>query len=546
METRHVNLIFQGGGVKGLTYAGAFSTLPNDVKPRVVGGTSAGAIAAALIAIGMDKNSLRNAMEQLELETLLDEHAMATIEELKDLFSTGSKLLTSTERSPGMFAIAKFAWSSRKKIRKHLQQILSKYGLFESEKLRAWLVKHIGDKTFAQIATEDLRIVGSSLDKRALKPYSKVDSRIQIVDAVVASASIPFFFVPARLEGYMVDGGLLSNFPVLLFNREPYPTVGFRLIPFIEPNKEIGRFGQFLKALVETSLDAHDRIQRRPDHYHEETIYFPNAIGPVSFGLSPEQKMNLLQLGEAAGRRVDWLKFSSSRPLMEGLDPNPDKVVSRVLVNGNRLADFYNCLEHRPEELTDDNTFSVRVNADGTVHYALTQRVSVKGQRPWYGASQKLIFASIDAIAGVSLVDLHWTMKEEEEDLPRFPIENGLTKGFVFCFTPPITESDPERCFEFSWQMPREFERTLCAGGQDSISFTAVPRAERHKFRLTLELSLDPSLGPVSMRGMEGTQKSPPQQVVIGDRAYVKHTWSSRWTDVDSSRVYELNLTRGQ
>ena len=51
--THFVDLVCEGGGVKGIGLAGAFSALEeHGYKPQNVAGTSAGAITAALIAAG--------------------------------------------------------------------------------------------------------------------------------------------------------------------------------------------------------------------------------------------------------------------------------------------------------------------------------------------------------------------------------------------------------------------------------------------------------------------------------------------------------------
>jgi predicted acylesterase/phospholipase RssA len=49
---RYLNLVFQGGGVRGIAYAGVLEKMPDYLIPRAVGGTSAGAIVAGLLAIG--------------------------------------------------------------------------------------------------------------------------------------------------------------------------------------------------------------------------------------------------------------------------------------------------------------------------------------------------------------------------------------------------------------------------------------------------------------------------------------------------------------
>ena len=49
----HADLVFEGGGVKGIGLAGALATLEErEYGPQNIAGTSAGAITAALLAAG--------------------------------------------------------------------------------------------------------------------------------------------------------------------------------------------------------------------------------------------------------------------------------------------------------------------------------------------------------------------------------------------------------------------------------------------------------------------------------------------------------------
>jgi NTE family protein len=62
------NLVFEGGGVRGLAYAGALDVLEERgalKKLEQVAGTSVGAVTALLIAVGYTPTELRNVMEEL-------------------------------------------------------------------------------------------------------------------------------------------------------------------------------------------------------------------------------------------------------------------------------------------------------------------------------------------------------------------------------------------------------------------------------------------------------------------------------------------------
>jgi NTE family protein len=51
MEDQYADLVFEGGGVKGIGLAGAYAALERSgFAPKSVAGTSAGAITAALVA----------------------------------------------------------------------------------------------------------------------------------------------------------------------------------------------------------------------------------------------------------------------------------------------------------------------------------------------------------------------------------------------------------------------------------------------------------------------------------------------------------------
>uniref|UniRef100_A0ACD5GVL9 Patatin-like phospholipase family protein n=1 Tax=Desertifilum tharense IPPAS B-1220 TaxID=1781255 RepID=A0ACD5GVL9_9CYAN len=66
--------------------------------------------------------------------------------------------------------------------------------------------------------------------------------QMSVAEAVRLSMSIPLFFEPGRLgDSWIVDGGILSNFPLWIYDVQPrpgqsvapaprWPTFGFRLV----------------------------------------------------------------------------------------------------------------------------------------------------------------------------------------------------------------------------------------------------------------------------------------------------------------------------
>ena len=98
-----------------------------------------------------------------------------------------------------------------------------------------------------------------------------------------------------------MDGGLLSNFPVWLFDVEgtpPWPTIGFKLVDpdYCRPHDVRGPLA-YASALVSTMLEAHDaRYLEAADAVR--TIFIPTmGVRTTDFNLSPEQRHELYQAG---------------------------------------------------------------------------------------------------------------------------------------------------------------------------------------------------------------------------------------------------------
>ena len=69
----HADLVFEGGGVKGIGLAGALATLEErEYRPQNIAGTSAGAITAALLAAGYSAEELRDIIVSLDYRQFQD------------------------------------------------------------------------------------------------------------------------------------------------------------------------------------------------------------------------------------------------------------------------------------------------------------------------------------------------------------------------------------------------------------------------------------------------------------------------------------------
>jgi NTE family protein len=301
-EPRQVDLVLEGGGVKGIGLVGALAVLEErGWRPACVAGTSAGAITAALLAAGYSSEELRQMLLELDFRKFEDRGW--------------------EDRIPGG----------------ELVSIFKDKGIFEGDYLHDWMERLLADKgihTFADLrdpaAEEDeqrryrLRVIASDVTGRRLLalPQDTVHLDVQpdelsVALAVRMSMSIPLFFEPVTVGGHLiVDGGLLSNFPVWLFDchgRPPrWPTFGLLLVE-PEPRKSVAhrlsgepdRAGlvDFFKALAQTVLEAHDRLYLEQADF-ARTIPIPTlGVRTTEFDLSRERALALYDSGRTAAEQ---------------------------------------------------------------------------------------------------------------------------------------------------------------------------------------------------------------------------------------------------
>ena len=226
-----VDLVLEGGGVKGLGAVGAaVRVLEAGYRVERVAGTSVGAIVGAFVAAGADADELRAIMDRLQLDRVPD---------------TGWPRLPLVGPALGL---------------------LTTSGLFRGDHLLDWLRTELADlgvRTFGDLRRHDggddanlaidrrYALVVTATDVtngRLLRlpwdydRYGLVADEQPVAEAVRMSMSVPFLFRPCFLpdpatggRATIVDGGVLSNFPVELFDRtdgEParWPTWGVRIL----------------------------------------------------------------------------------------------------------------------------------------------------------------------------------------------------------------------------------------------------------------------------------------------------------------------------
>ena len=159
---KKLGLALGSGGSRGVAHIGFLQALEEaGIQPDYISGCSMGSVVGAAYASGMTPEEMRKAAFSLRFFDLI-----------------------SVTTRPG--------------------------GLIDTHKIRRLLKRYIGDITFA-----DLKIPFSCVAVDMITQQAIELSSGSVVDAVIASSSIPTIFKPTEKDGMrLVDGGVLERVPV--------------------------------------------------------------------------------------------------------------------------------------------------------------------------------------------------------------------------------------------------------------------------------------------------------------------------------------------
>ncbi|MEP1033363.1 patatin-like phospholipase family protein [Ekhidna sp.] len=171
-----------GGGARGFAHLGILEALnEKGIKPDIISGVSAGAIAGAFIASG---HTPREAFE------IIKKYKFTGISEFN----------------------------------------IPKTGLLSSDKMKSGLLKKIPTEKLEDLDIPLIICVSNMLDG---KP--EYMSEGPIADIVQASASIPVLFSPVKLNGKLYsDGGIFDNVPIKVLKDKCEKVIGVSISPIQE------------------------------------------------------------------------------------------------------------------------------------------------------------------------------------------------------------------------------------------------------------------------------------------------------------------------
>ncbi len=305
------DIVLEGGGVKGTGLVGALQQLADaGYQPQRVAGTSAGAIVGSLLAAGMSPDDMVATMQQLDYAKFQDEGFI-------DKLGLPGKVTS----------------------------LVFEKGVYEGKYLQSWLaaqLEGLGVRTFADLKLTDawaqelppeqrykLVVIVSDVSRGRLvrlpwdyASYGLDPDEQLVAHAVRASMSIPFFYEPVTLKGnYLVDGGLLSNFPVAIFDdHTPWPTFGIKLSAKADALTKMNPVTnplQYAMAILSTATNAHDAMHIDDPCTQMRTIFVDTFdIKATDFAISKADQARLLESGQKYAKAFlktwDFAKYKNT------------------------------------------------------------------------------------------------------------------------------------------------------------------------------------------------------------------------------------------
>lgn len=281
----YADLVCKGGGVKGIALVGALLYFEEyGYIWKKVAGTSVGAIVASLVAVGYTAKEIYDIMLKIDYREFADKNTLQSI----PLIGPPISLFYSKGIHAGdyieNFLSEKFEQNGKKYFKDIYENGESKLKVIASDVTRHKLI----------VLPDDL------------VEYNINPMEFEIAKAVRMSLSIPFFFEPVILNkkgnpSYIVDGGLLSNFPIWIFDvsdRPRWPTFGLNLYNNVQSsNSNHHGLISYLMDVIETSLSTNEEIYFK-DCDCVRIVNIPTlGISTINFDITKEEMTSLFNSG---------------------------------------------------------------------------------------------------------------------------------------------------------------------------------------------------------------------------------------------------------
>lgn len=303
LKLNYRNLVFKGGGIRGIAYLGALEELERlgfVEKIQRVAGSSAGAIAALMVCLRLPAHEIKSVFDTLDFSRVPQVHS----EDHPDTIFTKLDLTTCPQR-----LLKKFGWYSSAYFYEWLKEVIDGYAQGKP------------DATFTdlrQMGYRDLYVIVSNMTEHRAEVMSiETTPDVAVADAIRMSMSIPLYFEALHFNGQkfgdgdlFVDGGFFNNYPLDVFDR---PEVIDRYLPvqrkvnwrtlglylYHEKDKSKSELENpsslidYINLLIENLYTTHQLTALAPDELDQQrTIRIGDCgVSPTEFNIKPDDEI---------------------------------------------------------------------------------------------------------------------------------------------------------------------------------------------------------------------------------------------------------------
>lgn len=345
-SNRTLNLILSGGGIKGVAFIGAYEELEKRYRGfGNIAGVSAGALFGSLIGAGYTARELFKILREFDFSKLKNrggEYLDISISDKMRGMSEGGRALNDNDieallykqdypelklikrsrddfkGTRGNFLINLVAFSKKNAfingelLEKWMTQLLANKGIHTFSDFRGGIPDKVNPRGYKVRMTA----VDANTGKVIVLPddialYNIDPDKLEVARAVRMSCCIPFIFEPVvqmkkennhQKPHYIIDGGVLDNFPVWLIDSSTQQNniIGLKLEG--KETKEIKEAEHMLKKLLSFSHDT-----GVPKYsYNIDNIAHINTgdISFLDFDLSLEEGQYLYNQGKISVQKL--------------------------------------------------------------------------------------------------------------------------------------------------------------------------------------------------------------------------------------------------
>jgi len=246
------NLVLSGGGIKGILHLGAIKTLEEKNLLKNIknyGGTSAGSMIVLLLCIGYTYNDIMIIFLKINMDKFYD---------ITDIF-----------------------------------EFLNIYGLINFDPLEKLLrvllenkfkKKYITFNELYNLTKKTLHINSINLNTSKETIFNYINTpNVDIIDACIASSSLPFIFPPKLIKNeYYIDAFAVNNCPCNIFENDSKNTICLTVENYSTDLEKVDNFQNYIMSIFTSFKNYNNNIKQ---YKPEIIINLYYDCSPIDFDL---------------------------------------------------------------------------------------------------------------------------------------------------------------------------------------------------------------------------------------------------------------------